>query len=341
MRASSSVSAAVARPEPSTTATSAPVASRRSATASAAMRIRSWKVGVELHVGLVVSIRSGPAPAGAPAGAAAPMVNAASASSRATPRCAVIVPKRRQAAAPADRIPLLGMQGDPDRGIDLVLLAQPARPQQGGGLADGPRVQALHPAAARGPQHQLAPRARQALRVFQHRRVPALQGHGARQPLHPRARGDRRLDVARARLAAIGPRRPAAASRPPGARSAPGCRRGHHRGEPPAPRPSSLALPTWRPSGWSIAVSSATVGRPSCRPRSTRVRASRRVSRAEGRNAPRPSFTSSNSASAPPATFLDRMDEAMSGMLSTVARGVAQGVQRCDRRAPAGASARR
>ena len=220
-----------------------------------------------------------------------------------------------------DRITLLGVQGDADRGIDLVLLAQPARPQQrwrpgrwpgrpGAAPSRGGRPAApAGGARAAGARDAPAPRA-----------SPPCRATARSQPLHPGARGDGRLDAPRARLAAIGPPRPRRSISAPrrtvsarvssGPAAAQDLQRlgqlagvAHLRG--PAAGPSPSAAPPW-------AAPAAGPGPPGCAPAAGSAAA-------EGRNAPRPSFTSSNSASAPPATFLDRMDEAMSGMLSTVA----------------------
>ena len=82
---------------------------------------------------------------------------------------------------------------------------------------------------------------------------------------------------------------------------------------------TSTALPIASPSGWSICDSTARTGRPSARPSAISVRASARVWSSDGRNAPLPTFTSITSPSAPSATFFDRIDDAMSGIDSTVA----------------------
>ena len=81
---------------------------------------------------------------------------------------------------------------------------------------------------------------------------------------------------------------------------------------------TSSALPTARPSGASIAVSTARVRRPARVPMATIASASVRASGSDFRNAPAPTFTSSTSASVPSAIFLLMIDEAMSGRLSTV-----------------------
>jgi hypothetical protein len=68
-----------------------------------------------------------------------------------------------------------------------------------------------------------------------------------------------------------------------------------------------------------MSVSSAMTLRPISRPMPIIVRASVRASSGVFMNAPEPTFTSSTSASMPSASFLLMMDEAMSGMQSTVA----------------------
>ena len=77
-------------------------------------------------------------------------------------------------------------------------------------------------------------------------------------------------------------------------------------------------LPMARPSGTSMSVRSATVGVPNSRPTRTRVSASSRARASSFMNAPRPCFTSSTRASMPSASFLDRIEAAMSGIDSTV-----------------------
>ena len=77
-------------------------------------------------------------------------------------------------------------------------------------------------------------------------------------------------------------------------------------------------LPTARPSGTSMLVSSATVGLPNSRPMPTSVSARVRACSSVFINAPRPTFTSSTSASMPSASFFDMMLAAMSGIDSTV-----------------------
>ena len=82
---------------------------------------------------------------------------------------------------------------------------------------------------------------------------------------------------------------------------------------------TSTALPTARPSGWSIEVSSARVGLPMARPMATMAAASSRARALSFMNAPRPNFTSSTSASMPSASFFDMMLAQISGIDSTVA----------------------
>ncbi len=79
-----------------------------------------------------------------------------------------------------------------------------------------------------------------------------------------------------------------------------------------------MALPAARPSGWSIAVSWATVATPCASPRPTIVRASSRARSRVAMKAPRPTLTSSTRAAVPSAIFLDMIDDAMSGTDSTV-----------------------
>ena len=81
---------------------------------------------------------------------------------------------------------------------------------------------------------------------------------------------------------------------------------------------TSSALPTARPSGASIAVTTASVRTPDAFPIETSDSARRRESASVFMNAPPPVFTSSTSASMPSAIFLLMIDALMSGMLSTV-----------------------
>ena len=82
---------------------------------------------------------------------------------------------------------------------------------------------------------------------------------------------------------------------------------------------TSRALPTERPSGLSIAVTSATVRRLAPSPRTTISRASSSAAATSGMKAPRPNLTSSTMASAPAAIFFDITLEAISGTEGTVA----------------------
>ena len=82
---------------------------------------------------------------------------------------------------------------------------------------------------------------------------------------------------------------------------------------------TSRALPHARPSGRSMAVSSATTRQPRASPSAIIVRASSMARSSSGRNAPDPVFTSSTRPSSPSASFLDMMLAEMSGMDSTVA----------------------
>ncbi len=81
---------------------------------------------------------------------------------------------------------------------------------------------------------------------------------------------------------------------------------------------TSLALPIARPSGTSIVVSSARVSTPASRPSDTIVSASSLARSNSCMNAPEPNFTSSTSAPVPSAIFFDMIDDAMSGIASTV-----------------------
>ena len=74
-----------------------------------------------------------------------------------------------------------------------------------------------------------------------------------------------------------------------------------------------------RPKGSSMSVISAQTRLPAALPMRTISSARRRESSSVGISAPEPVFTSSRIASQPAAIFLDRMLEAISGMLSTVA----------------------
>lgn len=65
-------------------------------------------------------------------------------------------------------------------------------------------------------------------------------------------------------------------------------------------------------------VSRAVVRTPASVPRSTIARASSRERSMSTMNAPEPNFTSSTSASVPSAIFFDMIEEAISGIASTV-----------------------
>ena len=82
---------------------------------------------------------------------------------------------------------------------------------------------------------------------------------------------------------------------------------------------TSSALPTARPSGWSMSVMSAVTLRFICVPMPIIVRARARESSSRFMKAPLPVFTSSTSASMPSASFLLMMELAISGRQSTVA----------------------
>ena len=82
---------------------------------------------------------------------------------------------------------------------------------------------------------------------------------------------------------------------------------------------TSIALPMARPSGSSIRVTSALTRRPWAWPTATMAWARARASSMDFMKAPPPHFTSSTSASQPPASFLAMMLAVMSGMDSTVA----------------------
>ncbi len=81
----------------------------------------------------------------------------------------------------------------------------------------------------------------------------------------------------------------------------------------------SSALPTVRPSGDSIVVSTAVTCFFASLPTRTSELANARASSSVFMNAPRPTFTSSTRPSMPSASFLERIDAVMSGMDSTVA----------------------
>ena len=82
--------------------------------------------------------------------------------------------------------------------------------------------------------------------------------------------------------------------------------------------PTSRALPTARPSGASIRVTSARVRTPCSSPSATMVRARSSARSCSRMNAPVPVLTSSTRAPVPSAIFLDMIELAMSGIDSTV-----------------------
>ena len=82
---------------------------------------------------------------------------------------------------------------------------------------------------------------------------------------------------------------------------------------------TSTALPTARPSGWSIRVIRATTDLPRPQPISHIARARARESSSRSMKAPPPVLTSSTRPSIPSASFLDMIDAAISGIDSTVA----------------------
>ncbi len=82
---------------------------------------------------------------------------------------------------------------------------------------------------------------------------------------------------------------------------------------------TSSAFPAVKPSGTSIAVTSARVLTPAAVPSSTMVRASSAAFFGSLINAPLPVLTSRTSAEVPSAIFLLMIDEAINGIASTVA----------------------
>ena len=82
---------------------------------------------------------------------------------------------------------------------------------------------------------------------------------------------------------------------------------------------TSRALPAVSPNGISIAVTSARVLTPASFPSPTIVCANSRALSGSLMNAPPPVLTSSTNALVPSAIFLLMIDEAISGMASTVA----------------------
>ena len=82
---------------------------------------------------------------------------------------------------------------------------------------------------------------------------------------------------------------------------------------------TSNALPTFMPSGWFISVTSAQKRLPAALPISTSICASVFASSSVSISAPLPHFTSNTIFCAPEAIFLDKMEETISGIESTVA----------------------
>ena len=81
---------------------------------------------------------------------------------------------------------------------------------------------------------------------------------------------------------------------------------------------TSSALPTWVPKGWSMPLTSATMGLPASTPTRTMFSASLRLSSRVCIIAPEPVFTSRTMASLPAASFLLRIEETIRGRESTV-----------------------
>ena len=81
----------------------------------------------------------------------------------------------------------------------------------------------------------------------------------------------------------------------------------------------SFALPMARPSGASMSVMNASVRTPAWLPIATIASASAREPSTVFMNAPSPDLTSRTSALLPSASFLLMIDEARSGIASTVA----------------------
>ena len=82
---------------------------------------------------------------------------------------------------------------------------------------------------------------------------------------------------------------------------------------------TSKAFPAVSPSGTSIAVTSARIFTPASTPSCTIVRASSLALAGSDIKAPEPVFTSKTNAEVPSAIFLLIIDEAISGIASTVA----------------------
>ena len=183
-------------------------------------------------------------------------------------------------------------------------------------------------------------------RVVHHARVAALPLHHA--PEHVERRAPSRWPPSRRRArwrrrAA----RPASTTMRAARRVTSDTRSG---GPPPRSRSRhsriSSALPTVRPSGASMSVITASVRTPACAPMATIDVASAAASACDFMNAPSPHLTSRSSALLPSASFLLMIEAEMSGMLSTVAGHVAQGVEHLvgrheRRRLPDDAGARR
>ena len=117
------------------------------------------------------------------------------------------------------------------------------------------------------------------------------------------------------------PPRPCRPPRPAGPPPGPpgrGRRAARRRAAPRPPRPTSSALPTQRPRGWSIAVTSQRTGRPQGSASAAMSSAASRALATSGKNAPLPAFTSSTMAPAPPASFLLMIEAAMRPAEGTV-----------------------
>ena len=81
---------------------------------------------------------------------------------------------------------------------------------------------------------------------------------------------------------------------------------------------TSMALPAVNPRGVDMSVSRAVVRTPASAPRATMVSASSRARSRSFMNAPVPTLTSSTRAPVPSAIFLLMIEEAISGIASTV-----------------------
>ncbi len=150
-------------------------------------------------------------------------------------------------------------------------------------------------------------------------RVAALQADAEREPLQPGAAGDRALDAARRRRADRAPCGRGPASRRRAARSARARRRARRRGARRSPRAPRRRCRSRRRAAGPCPTAPRGPRRPSRPPRPMSVRASVRARLCAGRNAPLPTLTSMTSASVPSAIFFERIEEAMSGIDSTVA----------------------